>query len=155
MITQEELKQLFDYESDTGNLFWKQRKKGRKRWGLAGTISTPKKGRLKYRQVMIDYRLYMAHQLIWCLLYGEWPNKLIDHIDGNGLNNSKDNLRLVTHTENGQNMYKHRNGKTPNVDLTSHLTWRARYSKKGKRYQKTFKSKEEAVAFVQEQGNND
>jgi len=34
---------------------------------------------------------------------GEWPEKQIDHIDGNPLNNKWDNLRDVTSQENGRN----------------------------------------------------
>jgi len=33
------------------------------------------------------------------------PTKLVDHIDGNTINNQASNLRLATHTENGQNKH--------------------------------------------------
>lgn len=37
----------------------------------------------------------------------------VDHIDGNGLNNQKANLSVVTHRNNLQNTHKHREGKLP------------------------------------------
>lgn len=37
-------------------------------------------------------------------------NLQIDHKDGNGLNDQRDNLRFVTVRQNGQNRYEHRSG---------------------------------------------
>ena len=44
------------------------------------------------------------HRVIWAIVYGEWPSENIDHIDGNRANNSVANLRLVTKTQNMQNL---------------------------------------------------
>lgn len=44
------------------------------------------------------------------LVMGEPENKLVDHIDSNGLNNRRKNLRIVTHQQNIFNMNKKKRG---------------------------------------------
>lgn len=45
---------------------------------------------------------YMIHQLVYKVFYGDYDNKkfIIDHIDGNKLNNNINNLRLLNQSEN-------------------------------------------------------
>lgn len=54
-----------------------------------------------------------VHRIIWQLVRGEIPDSLvIDHIDGNSLNNNIDNLRVVTRAINNKNCSKRKNNST-------------------------------------------
>lgn len=56
-----------------------------------------------YRIIRLDWHKYLAHRLAWFYVYGAWPDHLIDHIDGNPLNNAIANLREVTIQQNRWN----------------------------------------------------
>ncbi|NHE79838.1 HNH endonuclease [Klebsiella michiganensis] len=50
------------------------------------------------------------HRIIWVLKYGEIPSTLVvDHIDGDKLNNRITNLRLCTQNQNTRNRRIHSN----------------------------------------------
>jgi hypothetical protein len=53
-----------------------------------------------------------AHRVAWFLHYGTQPDGHIDHIDGNGANNSAENLRCVSITQNQRNRKLNSNNKT-------------------------------------------
>ncbi len=46
---------------------------------------------------------YNAHRLAWLYMYGVWPEKLVDHINGRRDDNRIGNLRELSNTENQQN----------------------------------------------------
>ena len=57
----------------------------------------------------------------------------VDHIDGNGLNNCKSNLRIVTSRQNQQNIHTKKSSVFPGVSwCTSTKKWRAQIRINGK-----------------------
>lgn len=95
--TQERLKELFDYNPETG-IFTRLTDVGRryKAGSIAGTIN--KNG---YTDISVDKKRYKAHRLAWIYYHGTDPKELfIDHINGDTINNSITNLRLSTNQQN-------------------------------------------------------
>ena len=94
------VQQLLDYDPVTGCLRWrtgKQKEAGNKY----------KVGNTAYRRIMINGRNYYAHRIVYLMQTQADPLDLhIDHIDGNGLNNSWSNIRVATHAENIRNSKK-------------------------------------------------
>lgn len=56
-----------------------------------------------YRAAYVGRTLFLAHRVVWALHYGEWPTSLLDHIDGDRLNNHVSNLRQATFSLNAHN----------------------------------------------------
>jgi hypothetical protein len=82
------------------------------------------------------------HRLIICAPLGVGT----DHIDGNGLNNQKSNLRLATKRRNGQNRHHKKTSRFPGVHFSiSNNGWVTQIKIKGiGKYLGTFKTEEEA-----------
>ena len=56
-----------------------------------------------YRRGKVNKHNCHAHQIAYFLHNGVWPDKIVDHIDGDRSNNRKENLRLATQFENARN----------------------------------------------------
>ena len=57
----------------------------------------------RYINIFCAGKSYKAHRLAWEIYYNEAPIGDIDHIDGDGTNNSIKNLRLVNKSINQRN----------------------------------------------------
>lgn len=105
------LNKLLRYDPETGSLFWRARPisffedpRIWRSWNgrYADTPAFTAIGTTGYRYGNIFNHKSRAHQVIWCMVHGEWPD-VIDHIDGDKLNNRIENLRSVSQFENMRN----------------------------------------------------
>lgn len=126
-ITQSRLKELFDYNHETGELIRTTTpmhlfKKGT----IAGRRPNEKR---RYLDITIDGKQYVLHRVIWLYVYGEWPEKDIDHINRKRFDNRIENLRLADRYQNMQNLSIQPNNTTGFKGVTKFGDkWRARIS---------------------------
>ena len=130
MLTQTRLRELFDYQE--GSLV-------RKRTGKI-VVCSETKGQ-PYLRVLIDGKPHRLHRVIFLYQNGYLP-KVIDHIDGNCLNNKIENLREVTQQQNCLNRKHHKNSDSPYKNVYWHIAakkWAVVLSvKKQRKYFGTF-----------------
>ncbi len=99
ILTAEQARQVLHYCPDTGAFRWKVAPNGRITVGqIAGAKSR------KYIDIKIGRKSYKAHRVAWLMHYGAWPEaEMIDHINGNPIDNRICNLRQASRSLNMQN----------------------------------------------------
>jgi len=118
MLIYDELHKLFEYRDN--DLYWKEQPGSIDISKPAGSING--KG---YRVIMIKGNNYQAHRLIYQMFNEQWDitdnpqDNSIDHKDRDKLNNSIDNLRVATGSQNKSNTGKLKN----NTSGTTGVYW--------------------------------
>ena len=116
-LSQALVRNLFDYHD--GQLVRKVSMGRGKAGDVAGSI-----GSNRYLQLQINKRKYYVHRIVFLWHHGYLP-ELLDHIDGNPLNNRIENLRLATPAEN---IWNARTPKT-NTSGAKGASWHKKSSK--------------------------
>ena len=157
--TPEYLRQCFQYDAETGKLWWRIRpiahfadrasrdaftkRNGRKRAGLLDKTNG-------YRRVVLDGRVYREHRLILALATGAWPEDDVDHINHVRDDNRLENLRVAGKKHNGRNHSLYRSNKSGVSGVYwHHGAWKARIRPDGRTvYLGTFQKLDDAKAAV-------
>lgn len=141
-LTQVELKSILRYDPTTGFFFWiYQQGNSIKKDTVAGGINDN-----RYRKIQINGVKHSAHRLVWLYVYGSFPEKETDHLNGNKDDNRVENLQDKSSRRNNQNKAKHRAGKLAGARLRKgSKMWYARIHINGKDlHLGTFKTAREA-----------
>ena len=132
-ITPQLLRELLDYDPETGSLTWKRRnpkwfadgKRGAcaaaNVWNAryAGKYAFTALDTNGYRRGAIFRQSLYGHRVAWAVYYGEWPDDEIDHIDGSRANNKIENLRAASRSENCLNIAM----KSSNTSGVTGVSW--------------------------------
>lgn len=97
-VTAARLRELLDYDPETGVFKWRVKRKGVNPGDVAGCV----KGK-RYRHIQVDGVCYGAHRLAWLYVYGRFPIGLADHRNGDGYDNRIANLREADAKQNTHN----------------------------------------------------
>lgn len=98
----ERLREVFDYDPNSGVLFWKKRTSNRVKVGSAAVCPSGN----GYLKVRLDSVLYYAHRVAYAIANGAIPDGAeIDHINGVRNDNRLCNLRLVSPMDNRRNQW--------------------------------------------------
>jgi hypothetical protein len=143
MLTREDVLSLYDYDQETGSLFFKKGKGGENAGARAGSLH--KSG---YVRICINYEEHQLHRIVWLIEHGEFPSDEIDHINTVRTDNRICNLRIATRPQNLANRKTHKTNKSGHKGVhwdPEKKLWRAQISVGGKKkFIGRFKTADEA-----------
>jgi hypothetical protein len=99
VVTVERVRQVLNYDMDTGGFTWRHFKSPR---ALAGN-EAGRVDRSNRRRIRIDGFEYYASRLAVLYVTGIWPKLYVDHRDRNPQNNAWENLREASPQQNAAN----------------------------------------------------
>jgi hypothetical protein len=109
MISQAQLKEVLEYNHDTGLFTWIKAVEVRKRADRKVSNVAGYKTNHGYIVIMVKQKEYRAHRLAYLYMTGKFPENDIDHINHIRDDNRWTNLRDATGSQNQANQAKRKN----------------------------------------------
>lgn len=129
----DEIRKALSYDPMTGLLTWKETRNSRALAGKPAGNSTEH----GYMHVKLNYVSMKAHRVAWAIVYGRWPQKHLDHINGNPADNRIENLRECDDLLNQQNQRQPQSKNTSGYlgvsFCKSNKKWKAQIRSEGKK----------------------
>lgn len=132
-VSVERMKELLDYDPETGIFTWKVSRGGIAKGSVAGHVSA----RDGYVRINVDRNLNLAHRMAWAIVHGVWPERTLDHKNLSRSDNRLSNLREATLQQNNLNkgMVSYNTSGWKGVSWNANTQkWRAQIDSKGKHY---------------------
>ena len=140
-LTQQTLKELLDYDADTGVFKWKAKPSKSIMVGSNAGVIDISTG---YIKIGILGNKYYAHRLAWMYVNGSFPYLGVDHVNGNKQDNRIENLREANQSQNTSNTRKKKKNGLKGAFLHNG-GWQAKICVGGKKfYLGTFDTEQEA-----------
>ena len=114
-----QFRELITYDPKTGLLKWAKDHNCVKAGSLAGGLDQG------YIRIQIHSQRIKSHRLAWVLFYGQNPNGIIDHVNGDRSDNRIENLRIANFEGNSRNSKR----PTSNKSGVKGVSWVNRRSK--------------------------
>lgn len=115
-ISHEELLRRLAYNPESGEFIWRDCPSHPELVGKAAGYVRPKDGIV----IRLDGVRYRAARLAWFYMTGSWPYDVVDHINGDTLDNRWSNLRSVDGSINAQNRRSSKRGKLAPIGAYLH-----------------------------------
>jgi len=146
------LDENFRYDPEEGSLWWKVQSKNNQRLMDREVGVLGKDGYLRVTTKSKSFvKTHLVHRVCWYLVYKTWP-KILDHKDGDTLNNKLSNLREASNADNQANQKK-RSRQASSIYKGVYLfkrdnKWMAYINKNGKRQHLGYHNSQEEAAVA-------
>ena len=142
-LTQKRLKEVLDYNPDTGTWLWRVTRGRAKAGNVAGSVAYVQ----RYRRILVDSKLYLSGRLAFLYMTGAFPEFYCDHINHVRDDDRWDNLREVNAVENNKNTSM----RSDNTSGRCGVTWH----KRDRKWQATIKINRKTIYLGQFNNFND